>query len=78
MIRKLDYFKKEIYHTNDSLKLEEEYEKVKLKLRAKPINLQKIHSLEMTDGVEDILESSDMYKLPVISKHHRKIYEGER
>lgn len=32
----------------------------------------------MTDGVEDVLENTDMYKLPVISKHHRKIYEGER
>lgn len=32
----------------------------------------------MTDGVEDVLENTDLYKLPVISKHHRKIYEGER
>ena len=45
MLKKLDHFKKEIYQTDRSLKLEEELEKVKLRLRAKTINMQKIYSL---------------------------------
>jgi|JI9StandDraft_1071089.scaffolds.fasta_scaffold1099997_1 hypothetical protein len=45
MLKKLDYFKKEIYQTSQSLRLDEEYEKIKLKLRTKPIDMQKVHSL---------------------------------
>lgn len=57
------------------MKLGEEYEKVKLKLRAKPINMQKVHSLSVAEGVDDLLDDSELYRLPIVSKN-RKIYEG--
>lgn len=40
--------------------------------------MQKVQSLTSDEGVEDFLNNTDMYRLPVINKHHRKIYEGER
>ena len=45
MLRKLDYFKKEILNTSKALHLDKELEKVKLKLRSKPLNMNKINNL---------------------------------
>ena len=76
-MKKLDYFKKEILKTDQTLKLDDELHKVKLQLRAKTINMLKVHSLAPNEGLDDVLESSDLYRLPIISKKG-KIYEGER
>ena len=76
-MKKLDYFKKEIFQTDRVLKLDEELHKIKLQLRAKTINMHKVHSLAPNEGLDDVLESSDLYQLPIISKKGR-IYEGDR
>ena len=55
MIKKLDYFKKDIYNTDKTLKSTEEFEKIKLKLRSKTLNLNKIHSLAPSEGLDDVL-----------------------
>ena len=39
--------------------------------------MHKVHSLAPNEGLDDILESSDLYQLPFISKKG-KIYEGDR
>ena len=39
--------------------------------------MQKVYSLSPTDGLDDLLNNSEMYQLPIINKN-RKIYEGER
>ena len=74
MLRKLDNFKREIMETNKALQLDQELQKVRFKLRAKPLNMEKLHSLHPKDGLDDmILNNSEFYHLPMISKNH-KIY----
>lgn len=45
MLKKLSIFKKDVLNTSKSLQLDEELDKVKVKLRAKPLNMPKIQSL---------------------------------
>lgn len=59
------------------MNLNDEFLKIKTQLRSKPLNMQKVYSLSPTDGLDDLLNNSEMYQLPIINKN-RKIYEGER
>jgi hypothetical protein len=78
MLRKLDYFRKEILTTSQSLHLDEELEKVRLKLRAKPLNLEKVHSLNPREGLDDVMQNqSEFYHLPLISSRSRPV-ESDR
>lgn len=77
MLKKLDYFKKDVIIASQSLHLDEELEKVKLQLRAKPLNMHKLHRLNPREGVEDIIENGSFYHLPLISPRS-KIFEGTR
>ena len=71
-------FKHQIFKTSDTLNLLPELEKVRFKLRAKPLNMDKINSLRKGVGVEDIFTGKgDFYDLPMIGTRG-KIYEGDR
>jgi hypothetical protein len=48
-----------------------------MKLRAKPLNLAKIYSLNTREGVDNLMERSSFYHLPLINTRG-KIYEGSR
>lgn len=73
MLRKLDYFKKEILNTSKALHLDKELEKVKLKLRSKPLNMNKINNLNSKDGIENVIDNDSFYHLPMINKN-QKVY----
>lgn len=78
MLRKLDHFRKEIHSTNRSLHLSDEFEKVKLRLRSKPLNMSKVTSIKSNDGVDDLLDnSSGLYHLPMIGLKN-KVFESDR
>jgi hypothetical protein len=78
MLKKIDYFKKEVINTSRSLMLEEELDKVKIKLRAKPLNMAKVYSLNPREGLDNMMENTSFYHLPLISPSHGKVIEGSR
>jgi hypothetical protein len=77
MLKKLDYFKKDVIVASRSLHLDEELDKVRLKLRAKPLNMQKIYHLNPREGVDNVVEDTSFYHLPLISPRS-KVFEGSR
>jgi hypothetical protein len=77
MLKKLDYFKKDVIVASQSLHLDEELEKVRLRLRAKPLNFEKIQNLSPHEGVDNVIHNDSFYHLPLISPRS-KVYEGSR
>lgn len=77
MLKKLDYFKKDVIVASQDLHLDEELDKVRLKLRAKPLNMERVHHLSPREGIDNVMEDTSFYHLPLISPRN-KVYEGSR
>lgn len=73
MLKKLDYFKKDVIVASQDMNLDEELDKVRLKLRAKPLNMGKVHHLSPREGIDNVMENTSFYHLPLISPRN-KIY----
>ena len=50
---------------------------MRFKLRAKPLNMPKVYSLNAREGIDNVIENGSFYHLPLISAN-QKVYEGSR